>query len=220
MAASKSRILKGISITEPIETPQLSSGEVKNSIIAIGASTGGTTAIHKILEQFKSPFPPVLVVQHIPQNFSAAFAKHLNSKFPFRVKEAENGERLVEDTVYIAPGGRQMTVDSVLKLSIKEGELVSGHAPSVDCLFASLKECTQKYKCIAVLLTGMGGDGAHQLLELKNLGVYTIAQDQATIVVYGMPRIAAELGATCTVLPLHNIAKEILCRLKKSSWAA
>ncbi len=186
------------------------------SLIAIGASTGGTEAIRELLSSFPESIPPTLIVQHIPSVFSKAFADRLNAIFPFRVKEAVDSDRVLPNTVYIAPGGKQMRLlqkDQELLLKVDDSEPVNRHRPSVDALFHSIAALRLK-KTVACILTGMGGDGARGMLALRELGADTIAQDEATSVVYGMPREAKRIGAAKCVLPLQKIGTAILDRVE------
>lgn len=188
-----------------------------DQLIAIGASTGGTEAIKQLLFKMPKEFPPVLIVQHIPPVFSTAFANRLNELCPFDVVEAQDGEELKNNRVYIAPGGIHMGVKGKGKLVIKldnETPIYSGHRPSVDYLFENLAKLSS-YKVTAALLTGMGADGAKGLLKLKEKGSHTVTQDEETSVVYGMPKKAFDMGASCASLPLDKITEEILNRVKK-----
>ncbi|WP_419168886.1 chemotaxis-specific protein-glutamate methyltransferase CheB [Halobacteriovorax sp.] len=188
----------------------------EGQLIAIGASTGGTEAIKQLLLTMPKQFPPILIVQHIPPVFSTAFANRLNELCPFTVKEAVDGEELKNNTVYIAPGGIHMGVIGTKNLAIKldeETPLYSGHKPSVDYLFENLAKV--KSHCVtAALLTGMGADGAKGLLKLKENKSFTITQDEDTSVVYGMPKKAFELGASCESLALDKITDKILSKIK------
>lgn len=188
----------------------------EDQLIAIGASTGGTEAIKQLLLTMPKEFPPILIVQHIPPVFSTAFANRLNELCPFTVKEAVDGEELRDNTVYIAPGGIHMGVIGSKKLVIKlddETPIYSGHKPSVDYLFENLAK-SKSHKVTAALLTGMGADGAKGLLKLKENESFTITQDEETSVVYGMPKKAFELGASCESLPLDKITDKILSKIK------
>lgn len=186
---------------------QLSLAE-RSRLIAIGASTGGTEAIAAVLEQLLPDCPPVVIAQHMPAGFTAAFARRLDSCCRIEVKEAEDGEPLVRGRALIAPGGRHLSLrraPSGLCAEVTDGPLVSRHRPSVDVLLRSAAACAGS-GATGVLLTGMGEDGARGLKAIRDAGGMTIAQDEATCVVYGMPRAAVELGAACAVLPLHEIA--------------
>jgi two-component system chemotaxis response regulator CheB len=178
-----------------------------DSLIAIGSSTGGTEALKKIFSGLPDRIPPIVVVQHIPPMFSKAFADRLNSMFPFEVKEAEQGDLVIPNRILIAPGGKQMKVIRVnghLQILVDDSEPVNRHKPSVDVLFNSLVECNIK-KCIAAILTGMGSDGAKEMLRLKEHGWVTIAQDKESCVVFGMPAVAIQLGAADHICSLDEI---------------
>lgn len=194
-------------------------GELDQSfIIGIGSSTGGTEALKDVLTRLPPEIPPILIVQHIPAVFSKAFADRMNSICPFRVKEAENGETVEKNTVYVAPGGLQMRVDGraqTLKIVIEDTAPVNRHKPSVDVLFDSMVQLKRK-KMVAAILTGMGADGARGMLRLKEAGASTIAQNEATCVVYGMPKEAVKFGGVNTVLPLGEIADEIIKLVSQS----
>lgn len=182
-----------------------------NSIIAIGASTGGTEALRVVLTQLPPEIPPILIVQHIPAGFSKAFAKRIDSLCPFEVLEAENHHEIRKNRVLIAPGGKQMRAvcrGNKWYVTIDDSPPVNRHKPSVDFLFDSLCEYEFK-KPVGVILTGMGNDGAKGLLNLKNRGWTTIAQDKDSCVVFGMPAVAIELGAAQHVCPLDSIAEKI-----------
>jgi two-component system chemotaxis response regulator CheB len=176
-------------------------------IVAIGASTGGTDALARILSALPEDAPGIVVVQHMPEVFTLAFAKWLNSRCRITVKEAEDGDRISTGKAFIAPGNRHMSVCRMgprLGIRISEGPLVSRHRPSVDMLFRSLAQIAGR-QAMGVILTGMGDDGAEGLLEMRSAGAYTIAQDEATCVVFGMPREAIHRGAVHRILPLESI---------------
>ncbi len=195
----------------------------QSQLILIGSSTGGTEALRQVLTALPDGVPPILIVQHIPPVFSAAFAERMNQLCKFKVREAQDGDRVTPDLCLIAPGGKQMKVkrhaDGDLRVVIEDSPPVNRHKPSVDYLFSSVAELKPR-KMIGAILTGMGADGAKGLLELKKLGAHTIAQDEATSVVFGMPREAIKLGAADEVLPLDKIAERILVAAKKKSAAA
>jgi two-component system chemotaxis response regulator CheB len=185
------------------------------TIIAIGASTGGTEAIRTFLEVLPAHMPPIVIVQHMPEKFTASFASRLNDVCALNVKEAQDNESVLPGNVYIAPGGQHMAIRNVagrLAVKIYQGELVNRHRPSVNVLFNSVAEVKGK-NAIGIILTGMGDDGATGMLAMHERGAYTIAQDEATSVVYGMPLKAVAAGGVSTVLPLNEIAKEVCHRL-------
>ena len=177
-------------------------------LIALGASTGGTEALKEVLVALPADMPPIVVVQHIPPYFSKAFADRLNGLCQLSVKEAEEGDYAKQGTCLIAPGDFHMVVNWTAQgyqVSLKKGPQVWHQRPAVDILFKTAAEAAGKY-CTAALLTGMGRDGAEGLLAIRNKGAVTFAQDEATSVVYGMPKAAAELGAAQKILPLQKIA--------------
>ena len=192
---------------------QLSSGQPfeQNSIIAIGASTGGTEAIKEVLVQMPKDAPPIVITQHIPPVFSTSFAMRMNKTCAMHVKEAEEGDILEFGRVYIAPGDKHLKVvnKGVNKVcTLDDGALVNRHKPAVDVLFDSLKPFAKNVS--AVLLTGMGSDGAKGLLGLLEAGAKTAAQDDQTSVVWGMPKAAVDMNAAQKVLPLQRVATHLL----------
>jgi len=183
-----------------------------DAVIAIGASTGGTEAIASLLTQLPESSPGVVITQHIPPQFSRAFANRLNEICALRVKEAEDGDKLQPGVALVAPGDFHMLLRKSggrYFVNVKTGPRVCYQRPSVDVLFISVAEVAGN-QSIGVLLTGMGADGAQGLLRMRQAGARTIAQDEATCVVYGMPREAAELGAAEQIVPLPNIPDAIM----------
>ncbi|MDO9182615.1 MAG: chemotaxis response regulator protein-glutamate methylesterase [Bacteriovorax sp.] len=190
-----------------------------NALIVLGSSTGGTEAIREIITALPNQIPPMLIVQHIPAVFSAAFAKRMNDLCPFEVKEAENGDEVKANRVLIAPGGQQMKMISKggkVYVEINDDEPVNRFKPSVDYMFLSVAKSLYTHT-IAVILTGMGKDGARGMLELRNHGVRTIAQDEYSSVVFGMPKEAIALGGAEFVVPLSDIAEKITLLTKEKS---
>jgi two-component system chemotaxis response regulator CheB len=183
-----------------------------SKIIAIGSSTGGTEALYKILKEFPSAIPGIVIVQHIPPVFSRMFAERMNNQTALTVKEAKTGDYIEPGVAFVAPGDKHMRIKRIgdkYKLEVFEGDKVNGHCPSVDVLFNSVaKECAKK--AIGVILTGMGHDGAEGLLNMKQNGSFTLGQDEKSSVVYGMPKAAFELGAVEQQLPLASIAQAIM----------
>jgi len=182
-----------------------------HALIAVGASTGGTEAIKSFLEVLPSAMPPILVVQHMPEKFTASFARRLNDFCALHVKEAEDGEQVLPNTVYIAPGSHHMVIQSRHgKSMIKtyQGELVNRHRPSVNVLFHSVAEAKGKH-AIGIIMTGMGDDGATGMLAMHQKGAHTIAQDEFSSVVFGMPQKAILAGGVSIVLPLSQISREV-----------
>jgi two-component system chemotaxis response regulator CheB len=188
------------------------SGE--GTVLAIGASTGGTEAIANIVRHLPANAPGVVVAQHIPPQFSRAFANRLNNISAVEVKEAEDNDTLRAGLVLVAPGDFHMLLRKTgarYYVNVKTGPKVCYQRPSVDVLFSSVAETAGASAC-AALLTGMGSDGAQGLLRLRQCGAHTIAQDEATCVVYGMPREAVALGAAAEVLPLSAICQALLAQ--------
>jgi two-component system chemotaxis response regulator CheB len=182
-----------------------------DSLIVLGSSTGGTEAIREILTALPNEIPPMLIVQHIPAIFSLAFAKRMNDLCPFEVKEARDGDEVRKNRVLIAPGGQQMKMvrsGNKTFVEINDDDPVNRFKPSVDYLFFSVAKALYTHT-VAVILTGMGKDGAHGMLELKSMGVRTISQDEATSVVFGMPKEAINLGGAEFIEPLSQIAERI-----------
>jgi two-component system chemotaxis response regulator CheB len=185
-----------------------------DKVVAIGASTGGTEALREILEAMPLESPGIVVVQHMPEVFTAAFAHRLNGLCRIEVKEAAHGDRIFEGRALIAPGNRHTMVvrsGAHYAVEVTDGPLVNRHRPSVDVLFRSVAK-TAGPNAVGVILTGMGDDGAEGLLEMKRAGAPTMAQDEKTSVVFGMPKAAIERGAADVVLPLSRIHAAVLAR--------
>lgn len=196
----------------PVSAPNRSMLKTTNKIIAIGASTGGTEAIKEILVRLPASMPPIIIVQHMPQYFTRSFAERLDSLCELYVKEAADGELLSPGKVLIAPGNLHMVLKrsgASYYVEVKEGPLVFHQRPSVEVMFKSVARYAGS-NSIGILLTGMGRDGAEGLLEMKNTGAFTIAQDEKSSVVYGMPKEAAQIGAAKEVLPLDAIPEALL----------
>ena len=193
----------------------VSSDSNSSRIIALGASTGGTEALIEVVRKLPADSPPVVIVQHMPANFTKMFAARMNSCCPMNVKEAEDGDRLTKGQIILAAGEYHLTLEKDAKgyyVKSKRGEKVSGHCPSVDVLFESVARTAGK-DAIGAILTGMGSDGAEGLLKMRNSGAYTIGQDEESCVVYGMPGVAYKIGAVIKQLPLNRIAEEILSKV-------
>lgn len=191
-------------------------------LILLGSSTGGIEALTHIFSDLPQEIPPILVVQHIPPNFSKAFANRLNDMLNYRVKEAEDGEFLENNTIYIAPGGLQMGVKGVglgVQIKIVDDGPVNRHKPSVDYLFNSViqQHIYKNHRIVAAILTGMGADGAKGLKALHDLKIPTIAQNEETCVVFGMPNAAIQLNAVDEILPLPSIPYHLFRRFERSS---
>jgi two-component system chemotaxis response regulator CheB len=182
-------------------------------VVGIGTSTGGPSALLNVFRGLPENFSaPVLVVQHMPEGFTRAFADRLNSNSALKVKEAEDGDRVLPGHGYIAPGHSHMLLDKTgagRVIRIVKTEKISGHRPSIDVLFNSIAEHCDG-KSIGVIMTGMGRDGASGILNIKKSGGSTVAQNEETSVVYGMNRVAVELGAIDTIVPLNDISKKII----------
>ncbi|MGN1349849.1 MAG: chemotaxis response regulator protein-glutamate methylesterase [Anaerovoracaceae bacterium] len=192
-------------------------GKNRNQVIAIGASTGGTEAVLDVIQEFPENTPGVVVVQHMPPGFTKMYAERLNRICRMEVREAKNGDKVEQGLVLIAPGDFQMTlVKSGGQYSVRclPGEKVSGHRPSADVLFSSVAQAAGA-DAVGAILTGMGGDGARGLLEMKKAGAYTIGQDEESCVVYGMPMVAFNMGAVTKQAPLNRIAGLILAQVKR-----
>lgn len=191
--------------------------ETTERVIAVGASTGGTEALRVFLEALPMDAPGVVIVQHMPENFTAAFANRLNTLCSITVQEAKNGDSVLRGRALIAPGNSHMLLKrsgARYYVEIKDGPLVSRHRPSVDVLFRSVARYAGK-NAMGIIMTGMGDDGAKGLLEMKQAGAFlTIAQDEASCVVFGMPNEAIKLGAADKIMPLERIAGAVIthCR--------
>ncbi|MCW7493962.1 chemotaxis response regulator protein-glutamate methylesterase [Leptospira sp. 2 VSF19] len=198
--------------TLPLSNKTNSKTIFKRKLILVGSSTGGTTAIRKLLNDVDETFPPILIAQHMPENFTTLFAQRLNSDLKVHVKEAKDKELLQIGTVYIAPGNYHLGIQklgSEYFTRILQTDKKNGHRPSVDVLFESAAEQEIAGNSIAIILTGMGSDGASGLLKLKNQGCLTIGQNKETCVVYGMPKVAYELGAVLYQVPLDDMVDKI-----------
>ncbi|WP_027190208.1 protein-glutamate methylesterase/protein-glutamine glutaminase [Fundidesulfovibrio putealis] len=181
-------------------------------VVLVGASTGGTEALRVFLEALPSDCPGVAIVQHMPENFTAAFSKRLDSICRVTVKEAKDNDTVLRGQALIAPGNKHMLLKrsgARYYVEVKDGPLVRRHRPSVDVLFRSGARYAGK-NAVGVIMTGMGDDGAEGMREMKESGAYTIAQDEASCVVFGMPQEAIKLGGVDKILPLDDIAREVL----------
>jgi two-component system chemotaxis response regulator CheB len=186
--------------------------ETTEKIVAIGASTGGTEALRALLEALPPDAPGIVIVQHMPELFTRAFAARLDGLCSITVKEAETNDTVLRGRALIAPGNHHMLLKrsgARYYVDIKEGPLVCRHRPSVDVLFRSAARYAGQ-NAVGVILTGMGDDGARGMLEMKRAGATTIAQDEATCIVFGMPKEAIKLGAVDKVLALQSITGAIL----------
>lgn len=211
-AAAKVRMRpKSVSATPPQPT-RLALTRTTNKVVAIGASTGGTEALRVVLEQFPANAPGTLVVQHMPEHFTRSFAERLNALCAVEVKEAEDGDSVTPGRVLIAPGNRHLLLrrsGARYYAQVKDGPLVCRHRPSVEVLFNSVAQFAGG-NAVGVILTGMGGDGAQAMLHMKEAGAFTIAQDEASCVVFGMPKEAIKLGGAAVVEDLTRIPARIM----------
>ena len=194
------------------------SGTGKELIVAIGASTGGTEAIFSVVKDFGVDIPGVIIVQHMPPGFTKMYAQRLDNQCRVQVKEAQTGDKVLPGHVLIAPGGDQhmrlVKVNGVYQVEIKQGPRVNGHCPSVDVLFDSVAKAAGP-SALGIILTGMGGAGAKGLLAMRKAGARTIGQDESTCVVYGMPKVAYDIGAVEFQDKLQDIAKRTYAVLNK-----
>ena len=190
-----------------------------DKVIAIGASTGGTEAIKQVVCSLPPNAPGVIIVQHMPELFTASYAQRINSLSALTVSEAQGGERVLPGTALIAPGHSHIMLrrsGGHYMVDVRQGPPVNRHRPSVEVLFQSVAKYAGR-NAVGVMLTGMGGDGAEGMKKMRDEGAYTIAQDEATCVVFGMPREAIRLEAVESVLPLDRIAGEVLSRFKRKA---
>ena len=201
-------------VTTPARLPLLST----EKIIAIGASIGGTEAIKKVLMAMPANSPALVLTQHMPPGFTTSFAKRLNGCCSLAVKEAEDGERILPGNAYLAPGAMHLKIvksGADYRIELDSEGIVSGHKPSVDVMFESLVPFAKNV--VAAILTGMGKDGAQGLLHIKQNGGFTLAQDEASCVVFGMPKVAIELNAATQVKDIHDITPTLLGYLTQNN---
>ena len=186
-------------------------GRTTDRLVAIGTSTGGTQALEAVLTALPVDTPGVVVVQHMPEKFTAMFAQRLNSLCKIEVREARSGDRVLPGLALIAPGGKHMMVKrngAQYVVDVVDGPLVNRHKPSVDVLFRSVAKCAG-HNALGIIMTGMGDDGARGLKEMRDAGAHTLAEDESTCVVFGMPKEAIRLGGAAEVLPLTRMAEGI-----------
>lgn len=219
-AASMARILprsphqtNGVSRETPISRP-VAKAMIKTTdrIVAVGASTGGTEALKEFLQGLPADAPGIVIVQHMPEKFTKSFADRCNEICAIKVKEAQDGDRVLPGHALIAPGNFHMALrrnGAQYHVSVFTGPSVNRHRPSVDVLFESMAECAGQ-NSVGVIMTGMGADGAKGLLQMKQAGARTVAQDESTCVVFGMPKEAIALGAADHIIPLQSIARKTL----------
>jgi two-component system chemotaxis response regulator CheB len=207
---------QGLDSELPVQTARLL--KTTHKVIAIGASTGGTQAVEAVLREMPADAPGTIVVQHMPQAFTGAFADRLNRGCSMEVREARDFDDVTPGTALIAPGDKHMVLvknGARYQVRIKEGPRVHFQRPSVDVLFQSVA-LNSGQNAIGIILTGMGADGAKGLLAMHSSGAHTIAQDEKSCVIYGMPKEAIELGGVDEVLPLSQIAGAILARVSSA----
>jgi two-component system, chemotaxis family, protein-glutamate methylesterase/glutaminase len=216
-AASKARVFRGRRTTpaRPVQVPPRQVGLARSSalgtIIGIGASTGGVEGLRTVLTELPGDMPPILIAQHMLPGFTGAFARRLDAICEISVKEAEDGEEPLHGVAYVAPGGRHLLLArrrASYLLRVTDDPPLNRHRPSVDALFRSMAQ-TAASRALAVILTGMGSDGAQAMLELRRAGATTLAQDEASSVVFGMPRQAIAIGAAQEVLALGDVPKRL-----------
>jgi len=200
----KGQGLDASSVQSSLQTPQ--------KLIAIGASAGGTEAIYHVMVKLPGNLPGIVVVQHMPEGFTDMYAKRLDMNCAMKVVQASQGQKIERGWAYIAPGGKQLQVKRNADgyyIHLYEGERVSGHMPSVDVMFDSVAKCAGKH-ALGIILTGMGSDGAKGLLSLRQTGAHTLGQNEQTCLVYGMPRVAFELGGVAEQVALDEVSTKIL----------
>ncbi|MEO5337035.1 MAG: chemotaxis response regulator protein-glutamate methylesterase [Magnetospirillum sp. WYHS-4] len=217
-AAARARVRVPADLNSPAQRPKVLAVpagpgfRTTDRIVAIGASTGGVEALREVICALPADCPPILITQHMPVKFTESFAKRLDSMAALAVSEARDGERAVPGHVYIAPGGQHLELvrsGGTYGCKVYDGPLVSGHRPSVDVLFRSVAAQAGP-NAVGAILTGMGRDGAEGLMAMREAGAMTLGQDESTALVYGMPRVAKEIGAVQVELPLSRIAEGIL----------
>lgn len=215
-AAARARVPKGdngaTAQRGPVAVPSRALQQTTNKVIAVGASTGGTEALKKVLARFPPTVPGIVVVQHMPPNFTTAFAERLNGLCAIDVKEAQDGDAVLPGRALIAPGNYHMLLrrsGARYYVAVKTGPMVCHQRPSVDVLFNATAEYAGS-NAVGVILTGMGADGAAGMLKMREAGARTIGQDEASCVVYGMPKEADRVGAVERVVPLERIAQEVI----------
>jgi two-component system chemotaxis response regulator CheB len=196
--------------------PSHAMARTTDMVVAVGTSTGGTQALEAVLTRLPRVTPGIVIVQHMPEKFTEAFANRLDGLCQIEVREAKNGDRVMPGRALIAPGGRHMLLKrsgAQYHVEIMDGPLVSRHRPSVDVLFRSVAQCAGK-NALGIIMTGMGDDGARGLKEMHDAGAKTIAQDEESCVVYGMPKEAVKLNAVDRIMPLGEIAGAMLAVLR------
>ena len=213
-AAAQANVRRVIPRRAGLTAPPLAE-RCENALVVMGASTGGTEALKLVLDEMPECSPPIAIVQHMPERFTAAFARRLNETALIEVREARDGDILRAGLALIAPGDRHLRIvrhAAGLVAQVSDGPLVSRHRPSVDILFRSAADLPG-ISLVGVLMSGMGRDGAEGMIELRKAGAFTIAQDERTSSVFGMARAAIEAGVVCDVLPIDQISRGILAGL-------
>ncbi|NQY26121.1 MAG: chemotaxis response regulator protein-glutamate methylesterase [Piscirickettsiaceae bacterium] len=203
-----------------VEKPLTAMVETTDRVVAIGTSTGGTQALEAVLTRLPKTAPGIVVVQHMPEAFTAAFAQRLNSVCQVTVKEAENNDRVIPGLVLIAPGGKHLLLrrsGAQYRVEVKDGPLVTRHKPSVNVLFRSVATAAGN-NAIGIIMTGMGDDGAKGLKELHDTGALTIGQDEQSCVVYGMPKEALKVGGVDAEIPLDEVPQLIVTSPSRSRF--
>jgi two-component system chemotaxis response regulator CheB len=189
------------------------------AVIAIGASTGGTQALETVLKALPAEVPGIVIVQHMPEKFTTTFAERLNSTCRIEVREAKNGDKLKNGLALLAPGGKHMLLvrtGGIYCVAVVDGPPVSRHRPAVDVLFRSVAQSAGP-NATGIIMTGMGDDGAVGLREMFDAGAHTVAQDENSCIVFGMPKVAIELGGVKVVLPLNRIHEAIVAARQRQS---
>jgi len=209
---SAAPVARAVAAVQSTPSAQTAMAKTTEKVIAIGTSTGGTLALEQILTALTADCPGIVVVQHMPEKFTAAFAARLNSLSEIEVREAKDGDRVRPGLALIAPGGQHMTMvrnGAFYQVQVKPGPAVNRHCPSVDVLFRSVAKCAGK-NAVGFQLTGMGDDGARGLLEMRETGAVTYAQDEASSVVFGMPKEAIKRGGAVHIVALDQVAGQIM----------
>lgn len=195
----------------PVKQVVSGGGEFHNKVLAIGASTGGTEAISDVVTNFHTDIPGTVIVQHMPPKFTEMYAERLDKECEVEVREAKDGDLVEKGKILVAPGDKQMRLmrtGDTYRVEVRPGAKVSGHCPSVDVLFESVAKAAGR-NAVGVILTGMGADGAKGLLAMRKAGARTIGQNEATCVVYGMPKVAYDIGAVEKQVPLEYVANTV-----------
>ena len=204
------------------DLPLKTAAAPEGALVAIGASTGGVEAIRQVLSSIPTDCPPIVIAQHMPKGFTARFATRLNELVPVRVVEAQDRMPLARGTAYIAPGDFHLRVEKSsgqMKCRVTQDEVMSGHRPSVDVLFTSVAKVAG-HMAVGAILTGMGRDGASGLKSMRDAGAFTIGQSQGSALIYGMPKVAFEIGAVVEEAPIERIAGRLVAALLKLKSAA